>query len=78
MSLSVRLCFCQLGVCLSGLVSGVFALYVSNMVLAGSIRTVHLCDFSMHEFCGVSDTKVPIWHIFCTHMSCAVALYMAW
>ena len=58
------------------LVSGVFFLYVPKMVLAGSIRKVHLCDFSMHEFGGVSDTKFQ-YGIFSVH-TCLVVLHYIW
>ncbi len=57
------------------LVSGVFALHMSNMVLVGSIRTVHLCDLSMHEVCRVSHTSLLTLHIFCAHtfLCCCIA-----
>ena len=75
MFLSVRLCFCQLDVCLSMVVSGVFALYVSNAMQMGIIRTVQLCEHSMHETCWVSDTKIPIWHFVHSYVLCCCIIY---
>ncbi len=57
------------------LVSGVFALHMANMVLVGSIRTVHLCDLSMHEGCR-AHIPSNIAYFLCTHFS--VLLHCKW
>jgi len=73
---ALRLCFCQVEVCVSVLVSGGFAFMCQTWCNGQHQNSAPL--WSQHAWIMLSsDTRLPILHMFSTHLSSDVALQMA-